>query len=432
MRPNIYDFLHKYHMHYDTIDMDSERERLVESMKDGLSGRPSSLMMIPSFITVDGAFSMEKEVLVMDAGGTNFRIATAGKREDGSIRLSHFRRYPMPGTKGRISIDAFFESLAGHIEEILKVADIDSAGFCFSYVADILPNGEGRLHGFYKEVEIEGAGGQLIGEGINRVLSSRGRKPLRFVLLNDTVATLLSGMLRAQQEYAGYIGYILGTGTNACYLERCENIVKNEAAAVRSGRMAVNMESGIYTGFELGEFDAELDRESQNPGDHLMEKMMGGVYQGTVIYKTVKRAAEEGLFSSVFSERLGTFNQFTMMQIGEFCAEPAGGGELSYLCGENPEDRQGLYEIIDASFERAGRMAATLFAATIQQAGYESTAERPVCITVEGTSFTKSVLFRLKLDRYIKEYLNESLRYYCHIVSIEDATLIGSACAALL
>ncbi|NLL90985.1 MAG: hexokinase [Ruminococcaceae bacterium] len=432
MGNNLSNFLRVNGMHYDSIDLDIERKKLVNAMREGLYGQPSSLLMIPAFITVDNEIEEEKEVMVIDAGGTNFRVATAKKLSDGNILIDNFKKYPMPGTNGQISIDEFFEKVVDYIEPILEKTDSISAGFCFSYPVEILPSGDGQLISFSKEVDIVGVNKQLIGAGINQVLESRGKRRLDFVILNDTVAAMLSGMLGAKIEYASYIGYILGTGTNTCYLEECKNIIKNSDAVAMTGHMAINMESGMYDGFKLGKFDKELDDESQNPGDHLMEKMMGGVYQGVVIYKTVKSAVNEGFFSADFASEFAKLDSFSMMQIDDFCANRKGDNDLARMCRNNESDRENLFEIINISFERSSRIAVILFAAVIEQIGEETTPSRPVCITAEGTNFTKSVLFRPKLDRYIKEYLNEELGYYCEIVSFDDATLIGSACAALL
>ncbi len=432
MNVKVSDFLHRHGMHYDTIDMDIERERLIQAMRDGLAGRPSSLMMIPTYITLAGRIENDKEVLVLDAGGTNFRIATAKRQPDGTISIANFKKHPMPGTRGQITVEQFFEEVADIIEPVLDASGADCAGFCFSFAVSIRPDGEGELWRFSKEVDVTGTNGQLIGQSINAVLERRGKRRLRFILLNDTVAAMLSGVLQDEERYSGYIGYILGTGTNTCYMESCAKITKVPEITFLPGRMAINMESGIYAGFTLGEFDAELDRESQIPGDHLMEKMMGGVYQGKVIYKTVRRAAEESLFSEAFKAALAGFDTFAMEQISFFSADTRGNNQLAALCGDDDADRQTLFEIIDASFERAGRLAAILFAATIEQSGVIASEERPVCITAEGTTFAKATLFRPKLDRYMVEYVTGKRGLHCEIISVADSTLIGAACAAML
>lgn len=427
-------FLRQHGMHDDTIDMHKETEALLKQMKDGLAGRPSSLMMIPTFITIAEDITCDREVIVMDAGGTNFRVAIIKYGKDRSITISDFSKHPMPGTQGRIGIDAFFEKIVDYMEPVLKKTTAQTVGFCFSFATEILPNKEGRLSAFSKEILVDGVNGQLIGESVNEILKRRGYAPKRFVLLNDTVATMLGGIsASSRKKYSSYIGYILGTGTNTCYLEQCENIIKSPEATSIHGRMAINCESGMYNGIAQGDYDKELDQESAIPGNSRFEKMISGAYQGKVIYKTVRGAVEEGLFSQEFADRFAQAqDSFTMPKIDEFCANPTGEGDLAQLAAGNDQDREILYDIIDASFERSARLTAIVFAAIMIQTKSGTDREEPVCITAEGTSFTKSVLFGKKLSRYIEQYLNNELGLYCDIISVENATLIGSAMAALM
>ena len=434
MRKATNEFLLKHGMHYETIDMNNETQAFLSQMRNGLAGLPSSLMMIPTFITLADDIPCDREVLVMDAGGTNFRVAVITYGKDRSMTISHFSKHPMPGTQGRIGIDAFFEKIVDYMEPVLKHTNAETVGFCFSFATTILPNKEGSLSAFSKEILVDGVDGQLIGESVNKVLAKRGYAPKRFVLLNDTVATMLGGVsVAADKQYSSFIGYILGTGTNTCYLEHCEQIVKSPDARKVKGRMAINCESGMYDGISQGDYDKEVDRESAVPGGSRFEKMISGAYQGKVIYKTVRGAVEDGLFSQEFAQRFARAqDSFTMPQIDGFCAQPKGDGDLACLAADNEHDRDTLYDIIDASFERAARLTAIVFASIMQQTQSGSSPQSPVCITAEGTSFTKSVLFGKKLDRYIKEYLNGELRVYCDIISVENATLIGSAMAALM
>ena len=431
MRKETDTFLRQYGMHYDTIDMRKETDAFLKQMRDGLAGRPSSLMMIPTFITVTGGIPSGREVIVMDAGGTNLRVATVRLEADGRVTVANFSKQPMPGTQGRLTKDEFFEKFADYMEPVLKNSDAQTVGFCFSFATEILPSKEGRIKVFSKEIRVDGAEGQLVGESLNAVLKKRGYAPKRFILLNDTVATMLGGMAGGTGAYSSFIGYILGTGTNICYLEQCANITKMPEAAGLGGQMAINCESGNYDGFAQGKFDQEVDAESKAPGGYRMEKMISGAYQGTVIYKTVRGAVADGLFSAAFAERFGRMERFTMPQIDAFCADPQNGGELAALA-DNGQDRETLYDIIDTCFERSARMTAGVFAAIIRQSGAGTDRTLPVCITAEGTSFTKSVLFKKKLDIYIQSCLNDTLGLWCDIIGGNDVNLTGSAIAALV
>lgn len=421
-------FLKQYGMHYCGIDLMDSTQRMVEEMEKGLEGAESSLPMIPTYIGVGGQVPLGEDIIVMDAGGTNFRVATVRFSEEGS-EVSNFNRYPMPGTQGRLTREEFFDAIAEYLTPVLNFSD--KVGFCFSYPTEILPNRDGRLIRFAKEVRADGVEDSLIGEGINEALLRKGQPTKRFILLNDAVATMLGG-IAATQDYAyeGHIGYILGTGLNTCYLESCGRIAK--LSATDTSNMIINMESGCYNGIPQGRFDRELDDASAKPRDHMLEKMISGAYQGDVIYRTVCKAVEDGLFSNPVKEIMENFSTFTMWEIDQFCFRPYGGNPLAELVAGSGEDALTLYQLIDASFERAARLTAINFAAILLHTGEGKDPTRPVCVTAEGTTFYKSKLFRGKLDYYVRSFLGEELGVYVEFARAENATLIGTAVAALL
>lgn len=430
MQSTVDKFLKDTGMHYSTIDLDKSLKEFVEEMNRGLSGDKSSLMMLPTYIKTAGKVPLGEEIIVMDAGGTNFRVATVTFTENGT-EIKDFQKFPMPGTTGALERDEFFDALT---DKLLPVIDrSEKVGFCFSYPTDIQPNRDGRLIRFSKEMQANGVEGELIGEGINQSLKRRGLAPKSFILLNDTVATMLGGIaVTRDYSYDGHIGYILGTGTNTCYLEQSAKITKAPAAVEQGGQMIVNAESGGYGLFAQGEVDKELDATTSDPGMQKLEKMVSGAYQGTVIYRTVKKAAEQGLFSDSFINRLSDIKSFTMFDIDQFCFFPYGDNVLATLAKDSESDAITLYDIIDASFERAARITAINLAAIAVQTGTGKSPLRPICVTAEGTTFYKSKLFRGKLDYYVRSWVNDKLDIYMEFTGAENATLIGTAVAGLL
>ncbi len=285
-------FLRRHEMDSGRIALLRCTGEFLRAMRDGLAGLPSSLLMIPTYLTAGMQVPAGEPVLVMDAGGTNFRIAQVRFSADGRAEIAGFRKFPMPGTRSPISCDAFFDALAGYLLEFDP--SISRVGFCFSFPTEILPDRDGRILSFAKEVQVPDGAGRLIGVGINAALRARGAAEKRFCILNDTVAAMLACAGGSVGRYSGMIGFILGTGTNTCYLESAAEIRKIGGG---SGQMAVNVESGCYSGLPRGDYDRELDAASQNPGDHLLEKMISGGYLGELITRTLRGAIREGLFS---------------------------------------------------------------------------------------------------------------------------------------
>lgn len=95
-----------------------------------------------------------------------------------------------------------------------------------------------------------------------------GIEVLEIALLNDTVGTLLCG---GQLQNDVSIGFILGTGCNAAYLEKSKyvhNLDTNEENVI------INTEFGGFGSLGeikefLSEYDLQVDKESLRPGEQM-------------------------------------------------------------------------------------------------------------------------------------------------------------------
>ena len=90
-------------------------------------------------------------------------------------------------------------------------------------------------------------------------------------LVNDTTGTMMSCAFENPSVRAGLI---LGTGTNACYMENLDNIAKWDGDRDEPRQMIINTEWGAFgdkgsLGHLLTEYDKQLDRESSNSGEQL-------------------------------------------------------------------------------------------------------------------------------------------------------------------
>ena len=113
-------------------------------MDEGLAARPSSLAMLPAYVDTAREVPVDTPVVVLDAGGTNLRVAVVWFDKAGKARVEDFRKYRMPGADGAsLSAEDFFDAFAGFLEPVCQRSD--AAGFCFSYPTEIFPDLDGRL-----------------------------------------------------------------------------------------------------------------------------------------------------------------------------------------------------------------------------------------------------------------------------------------------
>ncbi len=417
---SIKDFLISIDMHSEQTEMEQLVKRFMDEMSAGLMGEPSSLLMIPSYIAPPEEFPQSGSAIAVDAGGTNLRIALV-RFIDGACEISHYSSSPMPGSRGSVSSEEFFAAIA---ELILPLTEFSwNIGFSFSYVAEIFPNLDGKIISFNKEVSVRGAEGKIIGQELVAALKAQGaRGDFKFVLLNDTIASLLGGIEKMNlSQMDGLAGMVLGTGNNMCYMEKGERIKKLPEAS----DMIINCESGIFSGAFRGRSDEFVDASSEVPGDHLLEKMLSGAYHGKVISQTIKLAFEAGLLSGAFGQ---ITEPFSLSQIDEFHIGKR--NEISDMCTGKDEER--IREIIDDSFERAAKLLCANVAAVCLHAGGGKSEERPFYLVLEGSGFEKSLILPGKLNRHFNEFIKGYLNRHIKYVRTDGATIKGTALAAIL
>jgi hexokinase len=110
--------------------------------------------------------------------------------------------------------------------------------------------------------------------------------PVRIVaLVNDTVGTLMAS---AYVDTKTQIGSIYGTGSNAAYMERCDQIPKMKISGLYGDAfMAINCEYGAFDNSErvlpFTRYDVEIDQSSSRPGQQRYEKLVAGLYLGEMM-----------------------------------------------------------------------------------------------------------------------------------------------------
>lgn len=433
-------FLKKYEIDYEDIDMEKTCDIFVDEMKNGLEGKHSSLEMIPTYIETDKEVPINKPVIVMDAGGTNFRVAIVHFDEDRKAVIEKFKLYSMPGVEEQVSKEKFFEIMAGYVKEVISISN--NVGFCFSYPAEIFPNKDGKLIRFSKEINAKEVEGQMIGENLNIALGALGHASKHVVLLNDTVATLLAGRSGFQNRvFDSYVGFILGTGTNCAYIESNENIAKKPDLDPAKSQI-INIESGGFGKAPMSTIDNQFDMSTKNPGEHTFEKMISGAYFGPLCLRTIHVAAEDGLFSNTIAEELKKIQQISTKDVSDFMYYPLGGrNPLSSVFnghdGQAPPFRRAgqdavmLYYLLDRLIERAAKLTAINLSSVTIKDGKGQNPCRPVCIVAEGTTFYQLKSLKQRVECYLKKYLKGQKNIYYEIVNVENATLIGAAIAGL-
>lgn len=394
-----------------------------ERMKQGLEGKCNAIPMIPTYLMDVDRSLIKPNVkrILIDAGGTNFRVAVGYFDEHGRPHIDDISKTAMPASDGtHYTKEQFYAAIANNIKDYLDKAD--DIGFCFSYQVAMDKDVDGEVVMFSKEINAPEVIGTRVGKETLLACKKYSDKERKIVILNDTVATLLGGMATSNKKYSAYVGYIYGTGTNVCYIEDTSYIKK--VANLPAGKMLINTECGGFDGFPMGDFDKACIARTAVPNRQLFEKMTSGRYLSDIIAEALNVAKEEGVFEGNVE-----LNPFELKDVSSFLN--GGAFPCKFSC---ESDLKFAKEVANELIERAAMMGAAAVGMTAINSLTSCPDEErsnPIAIVAEGTTFNKLPGYRKTFEEYLNMILSNSELSY-EIVQGEELNLVGTLMASMV
>ncbi|KAL0339023.1 UNVERIFIED_CONTAM: Hexokinase-2 [Sesamum angustifolium] len=280
-------------------------DAMTVEMRAGLASEGGSkLKMLISY--VDNLPTGDEKGLfyALDLGGTNFRVMRVQLVVKDGIIKQESEEVSIPPHLMVGSSHELFDFIAAALAKFVDSEGEDvhlppgrqrELGFTFSFPVRQLSLASGTLIKWTKGFLIEDAVGEDVVGELTKAMERLGLDMRVAALVNDTVGTLAGGRYNNPDVIAAVI---LGTGTNAAYVERAHAIPKWQGLLPKSGEMVINMEWGNFRSshLPLTEFDQTLDVESLNPGEQIFEKIISGMYLGEIVRRVLCRMAEEASF----------------------------------------------------------------------------------------------------------------------------------------
>lgn len=378
-------------------------------MEEGLNKNNAEIQCIPTFI-LPKATDVKGKALVLDLGGTNYRVAIVDFSTEKPII------YPNNGWKKDMSImkspgytrEELFKELADLIVEIKREEEMP-IGYCFSYPTESIPGGDARLLRWTKGVDIREMVGQFVGKPLLDYLNEKNKIRLTGVkVLNDTIASLFAGL--TDKSYDAYIGLIVGTGTNMATFIPSDKITKLDPECHVQGLIPVNLESGNFYPPFLTAVDDTVDATSDSLGKQRFEKAVSGMYLGDIL----KAAFPLEEFEEKFDARKLT-------------------AIMNY-----PDIHKDIYvQVAHWIYNRSAQLVAASLAGLIALLKSYNRDIHRVCLIAEGSLFWSesrkdknyNILVMEKLQELLRELELEDVEV--HINSMDNANLIGTGIAAL-
>ncbi|XP_017681487.1 PREDICTED: putative hexokinase HKDC1 isoform X3 [Lepidothrix coronata] len=298
--------------------------RFQAEMVKGLSRDTNStatVKMLPSFVRSLPDGSEKGDFLAVDLGGSLFRAHEVKVFDDGrqSSQLES-KFYPTPKEVTQGNGAELFDYIADCLLDFMETKNLKHKklplGFTFSFPCKQTKLEEGVLLAWTKHFKVRGVQDTDVVTSLRKALQKHKDIDVDVLaLVNDTVGTM---MTCGYDDERCEVGVIIGTGTNACYMEEMRHIDLVEGD---EGRMCINTEWGAFGDDGAlddlrTEFDRELDLGSLNPGKQLFEKMIGSLYLGELVRLILLKMTKEGLlFNGKVSTALLTKGKIEMKHV---------------------------------------------------------------------------------------------------------------------
>ncbi|CCT66629.1 probable glucokinase [Fusarium fujikuroi IMI 58289] len=367
----------------------------VNQIKNGLKDKHA--YQIPSFVTHIPSGREKGLFLAVDLGGTNCRVCAVTLHGDSTFDVFQKKHLVPHDIRVHSSHKPLFNFIALKIEDLLREHNSIGGGetpeasfnlgFTFSFTCEQTSISSGTLVHWDKGWDIPSTLGQdpcaLLQEAIDDI-----SLPVRVrVLANDAVGTLLTRAYTSKIKNSTLASIILGTGTNAAYIEQLPNIQRLElgtaAASNSHGIMVINTEWGSWDdGLKVlpqTRFDKLVDESSSDPGCGLLEKMVSGMYLGELLRLSLLDLMRSNALDMSFPDgspvyiQMGVDSAF-LSKIAESTPENSLSA-LSYITdtlaatGVTSRDLQTIQMLATVIVKRSARLVGAGLAAILIQSG---------------------------------------------------------------
>ncbi|EFN77102.1 hexokinase type 2 isoform X1 [Harpegnathos saltator] len=414
-------------------------QKLTDEINRGLSSETHDDAIVKCFTTYvqDLPNGTEKgNFLALDLGGTNFRvllITLDGQSFDMKSKIYAIPQSLMLGT-GTQLFDHIAQCLALFVNDLKLQNEVLPLGFTFSFPLNQHGLTNGNLVRWTKGFNCSGVIGENVVALLEEAIDRRNDVKIDVcAILNDTTGTLMSC---AWKNRNCRIGLIVGTGSNACYVEKTKNVQCATPGnyAAHKPDMVINTEWGAFgeggvLDFVTTEFDRAIDENSINSTRQLFEKMISGMYMGELTRLVLEKLVDAGLlFGGKCPSDLRKRGKFFTKYVSEIENDPKGKytncrdvlAELG-LRNVSDQDCENVRYVCSVVSRRAAYLVSAGIAALLNKMG-----ENDVTVGIDGSVYRYHPHFHDLMVAKIGELQN----YKFDLMLSEDGSGRGAALVA--
>ncbi|KAK9125138.1 hypothetical protein Scep_013984 [Stephania cephalantha] len=382
----------------------------------------------------------------LDLGGTNFRVLRVHLGGQMSMILNKkVERQPIPRELMTGTSEELFDFIALTLKQLVESESSEFEfrldermvlGVTFSFPVKQASASSGTLIKWTKGFDIEDMVGKDVAESLQHALINRGLNMRVAALVNDTVGTLALGHYDDEDTVAAVI---IGTGTNACYVERIDAIIKCQGLLTNSEEWYLLSPCIVHLIIE-----------------YIMgfEKMISGMYLGDIVRRVLLRMSlESDIFGDATARLSVPFALRTPLMVAMHEDETSDLREVGRILKEvfqisdvPLKVRKLVVRACDVITRRAARLAAAGIVGILKKigrdgsggiasgrpkSGGESTIKmKRSVVAVEGGLYSNYTMFRDYLHEAVSDILGEEIAPYVVLKESEDGSGIGAALLA--
>ncbi|KAJ1675618.1 hypothetical protein EV182_000913 [Spiromyces aspiralis] len=420
-------------------------ETFRQRMREGLQADGLELKMIPAFIPHRPTGRESGSFFAIDLGGTNLRILRVTLKGNSQVDIEPQKYTLSEEAKSGPLFDFVAEKIGAFLDErgLLPAKDDPPIpmGFTFSYPVNQTSLTAGTLMHWTKGITAPNCVGRDVVRLLHDSLLRRHIKVNIVAMLNDTVSTLLGS---AYMHPGTQMGVIFGTGTNAAYYERLDQIPKfcaplDDPAA---SEMILNIEWGgfdtRYSVLPATMHDIKLNRKSPNPFQQAYEKMISGLYLGEIVrnaalYMVDQRLLFNGRSSSILNEMWSIDTMYLTEAISDSSSDLSIVKDiLEKTLGLDPTsllDRRIFRAIAIMVGERASRLSSVGLVSTLLQR--PELLEKHLIVGIDGSMYEFLPQFEERVYDTLRRFLSPDQFKNIRLILAKDCSSVGSAIAAM-
>ncbi|CAF4417187.1 unnamed protein product [Rotaria socialis] len=429
------------------LDDDSLRQimqLLEQEMDAGLSPAThakADVKMFPTYVRNIANGSETGQVLALDLGGTNFRVLLVDLLPEGKVELTS-KIFVIPQSIMLGEGVNLFRHLADCLVDFMKQEKLIQPGvhyplgFTFSFPCYQEGLASARLTSWTKGFTCAGVVKEDVVKMLQKAIDEKNINVQCVALVNDTVGTL---MACAHKKPHTSIGLILGTGTNACYMETLDRIGTWNGDYEEPKQVIINMEWGAFGNNKRlnhvrTRYDEEVDLSSVNPGKQIFEKMISGMYMGEIVRLIILDLMQQDLlfigqcdnygdYKTPLFTRGGFYTKFvSTVETDEGIAFSNTRRVLQDIGIRNPtfDDCAIVQHICKNVSKRAARLAGAGVAVLINRIN-----KPHITVGVDGSLYRYHPRFERNMQKCIKNLVNKNIKFEMSLSN--DGSGVGAA-----